>query len=67
MLVKKLCTKDPFNDEPIVYENLEAEDSTDFEGFIKLRLLKDSDHVKVERVMLLNRNTVLLIVPETSK
>ncbi len=67
MLVKKLCTKDPFNDEPIVYENLEAEDSTDFEGFIKLKLLKDNEHVKVERVMLLNRNTVLLIVPETSK
>lgn len=41
MLIKEIHVTSPFVKGAMIYENIEAEDSKDFEGFIKVKFLKD--------------------------
>lgn len=58
MLIKEIHVKNPFVKGPMIYESIEAEDSKDFEGFIKVKFLKDCRGFFAGDVVLFNRRIV---------
>lgn len=58
MLVKEIHVTSPFVKGAMIYENIEAEDSNDFEGFIKVKFLKDGRGFSAGDVVLFNRRIV---------
>ncbi len=67
MLVKGLYIEHPFSKEIEVLKNLEAEDSTEFEGFVKVKLLGSTEIPDKDNVFFFNRNSITKIVPELLK
>ena len=67
MLVKGLYIEHPFSKEIEVLKNLEAEDSTEFEGVVKVKLLGSTEIPDKDNVFFFNRNSITKIVPELLK
>ncbi len=67
MLVKELYIEHPFSKEVEVLKNVEAEDATEFKGFIKVKLLGSTELPSKDSVFFLNRNSITKIVPELLK
>ncbi len=67
MLVKELYIEHPFSKEIEVLKNVEAEDATEFKGFIRVKLLDSTEIPGKDRVFFFNRNSITKIVPELLK
>ena len=67
MLVKELYIEHPFSKEIEVLKNVETEDSTEFKGFIKVKLPGSSEVPGKDSVFFFNRNSITKIVPELLK
>ena len=67
MLVKELYIEHPFSKEIEVLKNVEAEDATEFKGFIRVKLLGSTEVPGKDSVFFFNRNSITKIVPELLK
>ncbi len=67
MLVKELYIEHPFSKEIEVLKNVEAEDATEFKGFIRVKLLDSTEIPGKDSVFFFNRNLITKIVPELLK
>ena len=67
MLVKELYIDHPFSKEVEVLKNVEAEDATEFKGFIRVKLLGPTELSSKDSIFFFNRNSITKIVPELLK
>lgn len=67
MFVKELHVKHPITKEIEVLKNVEAEDATEFKGFIRVKLLGSTEVPGKDSVFFFNRNSITKIVPELLK
>lgn len=67
MLVKELYIEQPSSKEFEVLKNVEAEDTTEFKGFIRVKLLGSTEAPGKDSIFFFNRNSIAKIVPELLK
>lgn len=63
MRVKEMFVEQEVTKQPIVIKNLEVEDSTEFEGFLRVKFLEEYKEFSVDSVIFINRDRVLKIIP----
>ena len=63
MRVKEMFVEQEVTKQPIVIKNLEVEDSTDFEGFLRVKFLEEYKEFSVDSIIFINRDRVLKIIP----
>ncbi len=59
MLIKEIYVKNPFIKGPIIYKNIETEDSTEFKGFIRVKLLEPTKASRKDSVFFLTKIQLL--------
>lgn len=67
MFVKELYIEHSFSKEIEVLKNVEAEDATEFKGFIRVKLLGSTEVPDKDSAFFFNRNSITKIVPELLK
>ncbi len=67
MLVKELYIENQFTKKIEALKNVEAEDATEFKGFIRVKLLGSTEVPGKDSVFFFNRNSITKIVPELLK
>ena len=63
MRVKEILVEQEITKQPVVIENLEVEDSTEFEGFLKVKFLEEYKEYSADTIIFINRDKVLRIIP----
>ena len=63
MRVKEMFVEQEVTKQPIVIKNLEVEDSTEFEGFLRVKFLEEYKEFTVDSIIFINRDRVLKIIP----
>ncbi len=67
MLVKELYLRDLMTNEPVLLENLEVEDATEFKGFLRVKFLGSAKEPGKDNIAFFNRDVVIKILPELLK
>ena len=63
MRVKEMFVEQEVTKQPIVIKNLEVDDSTEFEGFLRIKFLEEYKEFSVDSIIFINRDRVLKIIP----
>lgn len=63
MRVKEMFVEQEVTKQPVVIKNLEVDDSTEFEGFLRVRFLEEYKEFTVDSIIFINRDRVLKIIP----
>ena len=63
MRVKEILVEQEITKQPIVIKNLEVDDSTEFEGFLRIKFLEGYKEFSADTIIFINRDKVLKIIP----
>ena len=63
MRIKEMVVEHEFTKQPIIVKNLEAEDSSEFEGFLRVKFLEAYKEFSAGDIVFINRDRVLKVIP----
>ena len=63
MRVKEILVEQEITKQPVVIRNLEVDDSSEFEGFLRVKFLEEYKEYSADTIIFINRAKVLKIVP----
>lgn len=63
MRVKEMIVEQEITKQPIIVRNLEVEDSSEFEGFLRVKFLEAYKEFRADDSVFINRDRVLKIIP----
>ena len=63
MRVKEILVEQEITKQSVVIKNLEVKDSSEFEGFLRVKFLEEYKEYSADTIIFINRNKVLKIIP----